>query len=255
MWIPSNRSAVVLHEQSVHLAVSVMGEGIRYLHYSDGVWTDSHVDIPALHFGYPQLAVLSSGRVVLMVQGPAHSDLTHFMSGFYATWTDDGGKSWAPPVHISNSEDGPTYDAQLVVDVDDVLYASWYQQTDAKGQPALSPNVGTSPGRIHLARSTDGGAHWEQLGASSLFSGASGLLTMLLRDHSVLTAVLAAPNEQLVTQTWLNGWMPPLSVAAKPDPFNPSLGLGGAQRPVLTSGIRRKPHWGGTMVTTLVPCR
>ena len=38
--------------------------------------------------------------------------------------------------------------------------------------------------------STDGGAHWQQLGASSLFAGASGLLTLLLRDHSVLTAVL-----------------------------------------------------------------
>jgi hypothetical protein len=255
MWIPSNRSPLVVRGGSLHLAVAVRGEGVRYVRYADGRWSNRHVDIPAYDMGYPQLAVLRTGRVVLMVQGAVHSELTQFMAGMFVTWSDDGGRSWAPLVHISTPEGEPAYDGQLSIDDADALYAAWYQQTDAQGNPALETSLGGSPGRIHVARSTDAGAAWQHFPGSALIGRGGGLQTMLRPDHSLLAAVVDAPHEQMLTTSWSGGWSPLQPMDAKPDPFNPALGLGGAQRPVLTWSVKRTPRWGGTMVTTFVACR
>lgn len=254
VWIPSNRSPLVAHGHTAHLATAVMGEGLRYLRFDGTDWSERHVGIPSWFAGYPEVAVLSHGRLVMIVQAGVPSPLTDAMSGIFATWSDDGGVTWASPVHISDVDGEPAYEDRLLVDDHDALYALWLQQTNDVGEPALHLTLGGSPGRIHIARSTDGGASWQRLPATPLLAHASGLEAVVMHNDTVLAAVVDAPHAQIITTSWSGRWGSLQSHDAKPDPFNPSLGLDGAHRPVLTWGIRHRRGWSTTMVSTFAPC-
>jgi hypothetical protein len=253
-WIESNRSSLTAGKQSLHLAVAISGEGIRYVRFANGHWTSHHVGLPASDAGYPNVAELSTGRVVVIAQGPVASKLTSSMSALYATRSDDGGAHWTRDNRISDSTSEPAFDAHLLRDAD-TLYAVWYQQTDARGEPALRTNFYRSPGRIHVARSSDGGIRWRHFAPTPLLATAGGLQALMQPDHSILVAVVDAANERVLTASWSHAWAPFLSHDAKPAPFNPTLGLDGAHRPVLTWGIRHTNDWLGTKVSAFVPCR
>jgi hypothetical protein len=205
--------------------------------------------------GYPHLAVLSSGRLVLMVQGLLAQPPAPPTSAVYITASDDRGKSWSTPIPISSVDESPAFDARLVTDDRDRLYAFWYQQTDDRGRPASGVALGGSPGRIFAAQSFDNGVMWQRGRATSLLANANELQVLPRRDHSVLAVVADAVGERMLISTWSNGWSPFTVIDAKPAPVNPSLGTDDAQRPLLTWAIRRTHDWLGTMVTTLVPCR
>ena len=254
MWNSAQISPLVARGRSLHLVVGVQGEGLRYVRSAGDVWTDHHVTIPSDYQGYPHIAVLSSGRLVLMVQGnvdaPARS-----ISGFLITRSDDGGQSWSPPVAISTPAEGPGYDGRLVVDERDILSAFWYQQTDSLGRPAERLALGGSPGRIYATQSFDRGLTWRPARPSSLIENANELQVLPRPDHSVLTVVADGQGERMLISSWSKGWSPFTVIGAKPSPINPSLGMDDAQRPLLTWAIRRSHDWLGTMATTLVVCR
>jgi hypothetical protein len=197
---------------------------------------------------------LGDGRVVVVVQGGVPSPFTNFMSAMFASSSDDGGRSWAPSIQVSDPLSEPTYDLQLLAD-GDVLHAVWYQQTDERGEAALRPNLADGPGRVQIATSRDHGLTWQRAAASSLLPGAHGLQAIVQRDHAILVALINGTNQSVYTATWSNGWSAFESHDAQPQPFNPTLGLDGAQRPVLTWGIRHRHDWPGTMMSTYMPCQ
>ena len=255
MFAPSSRSAIVTRGPTLHAVVGVQGEGLRYLRRERGVWTNRHIGIPSALMGYPTLAVLSTGRLVLIVQAGVDHPLTQSMSSVDVTWSDDDGVSWTTPLRFSSPSEEPVYDLKLLSDERDVLYAFWYQQTDRSGSPALGVTFGGGPGRVHSAQSTDGGATWRHFPPSVLLPNATDLQVLLRPHHSALAALANPRDEQMMSMTWSGVWSSPELLAAKPQPFNPSLGLGGAQRPVLAWGITHRPDWTMTMMTTYVPCR
>ena len=254
MWNSANISPLVAHGRSVHLVVGIMGEGLRRFRLDTGAWTNAHVDIPREYMGYPSLAILSSGRMVLIVLGGVFGPPPQYTSGFFATWSDDGGTTWSTPVPISTLADGPAYDARLLVDDRDKLYTFWYQQTDSTGEPARGLSLGGSAGRLHAAQSIDGGVTWLRTAPTTLIDNADELRVLLRPDRSVLAVVADRSGKRMLLTTWSNGWSPFTTIEAKPDPFIPALGTDDAQRPYLTWGIRRTRSWRGTMLTTLVPC-
>jgi hypothetical protein len=254
MWNPSNSSPLVARGRTLHVLVFVQGEGLRHLRSDGGVWTNRHVEIPSSYAGYPHLVELRNGRLVLLVQGGVPHPGTSGMSAVFTTRSDDGGASWSPMVQISDSTAESAYDLRLLADERDVLYALWYQQTDEQGNPALSLSLGGSPGRIHVARSADRGVTWRRFPPTPLLPNANELQVLLRPDHSVLAAVVDGSGEQMLVTSWSGTWAPFLTVEAKPSPFNPSLGVGGAQRPFLAWGVRRTHDWVGTVLTRLLPC-
>ena len=255
LFTPSYRSPILARGGVLHAVVAMEGEGLRYLRRHKDVWTVRHVDIPRDLMGYPRIAALSSGRLVLIVQAGVLDPRTSWMSSVDVTWSDDAGASWTPPRRISTPDEEPVYDLQLFADEHDVLYAFWYQQTESDGAPALRPIFGASPGRIHAATSNDFGATWRHSPPSVLLPNAGELQLLLLPDHTALAALLNARDEQIITMLWSGSWSTPELIPARPQPFNPSLGLGGAQRPVLVWGITHQPDWTTTMMTTYTPCR
>jgi hypothetical protein len=254
-WMSANVSPLVARLGVVHLVVAVRGEGLRYFRFEHGAWINRRVDINSALMGYPHIALLRSNRMVLMVQGALQGPPSEYTAGFFATWSDDDGIHWAPPVAISTFADGPAYDGQLLVDDRDVLHAFWYQQTDPDGHPATRLSLGGSPGRIYASRSTDGGRTWEPAAATPVIENANELGVVLRRDRSVLAVLGDRAGERTLITTWSNGWSPITTIDAKPDPFNPSLGTDDAQRPFLTWGIQHTRDWLGSMMTALVPCR
>lgn len=254
MWTQASRSSLVAHGGSLHLALAIMGGGVHYLRFSDGVWSNHIVGALGVSSGYPHVAVLDDGRVVIIAQGGIPHSLTHSMSVVYASFSDDAGRTWAPLTQVSDSVSQPTYDFHLLVD-GSVLYALWYQQTDARGEPALKPTLMEGPGRVHIARSVNRGRTWQRFAPSSLLSAARGLRALLQPDHAILVALVDAGSERVYTAIWSNGWRPFDAHQAAPTPFNPTLGLDAAHRPVLTWGIRHSHDWLGTMMSTYVPCQ
>ena len=256
MWNSANISPLVVHGRSIHLVVDMMGEGLRHFRLDSGVWTNRQVDIPREYFGYPNLAILSAGRMVLIVLGIVRGPSSRYTSGFFAAWSDDDGVTWSTPVPISSFADGPAFDARLLIDDRDVVYAFWYQQTDSTGEPARSTSLGGSPGRIHVAQSMDRGVTWQRSAPTALIDNADELRVLLRPppDRSVLVVVADGSGKRMLAATWSHGWSPFTTIAAEPDPFIPALGTDDAQRPFLTWGIRRSRDWRGTMLTTLVPC-
>ena len=255
MFAPAMRSPIVTRGHTLHAVVAVQGEGLRYLRRDKDVWTNRHIGIPATLMGFPRLGVLSTGRLVLIVQAGVDHPLTSSMSSVDMTFSDDDGASWTPPRRISDSTREPVYDLQLFRDERDVLYAFWFQQTDSAGSPALHVALGGSPGRIHVAQSADAGLTWRHFPPSALLPNASDLQLLLLPHHSALAVVANPRDEEMVSLTWSGRWSAPARIDARPQPFNPSLGLGGAQRPVLVWGITHQPDWTISMMTTYVPCR
>ena len=254
MWNSANISPLIVHGQTIHLVVGMMGEGLRHFRLDNGVWTNRRMGISSEHMGYPNLAILSSGRTVLIVLGILFGPSPQYTSGFFATWSDDDGVTWSTPIPISTFADGPAYDARLLVDDRDVLYAFWYQQTDSTGQPARGTSLGGSPGRIHAAQSMDRGVTWQRSAPTELIDNAEELRVLLRPDRSVLVVVADRSGKRMLAATWQHGWSPFTTIEAEPDPFIPALGTDDAQRPFLTWGIRRARYWRGTMLTTLVPC-
>lgn len=253
-WFSVVKSPLVKRDGAMHLVIEILGEGNRYLRLENGAWSIHRVNIVPYYVGYPQVAALGSGRVIVMLQGSVVSNVTQTMAGFYITRSDDRGVTWTPPVRISDSESEPTYDGQLVIDSHDVLYALWYQQTDEQGNPALKPNIGDSPGRLHIARSSDDGFTWQRLAPTPLLSNASSFQALLQNDHSILGVLVSSTDQQIITTRWSNGWGPFDVVDARPRPSNPVFGLDGLQRPVLTWSIHHTHDWIGTMMSTYMSC-
>lgn len=257
-WGSSSLSQLVLRGRTLHFVVSTKGkgEGLTYFRGADGRWTAHHVAISPQYFGYPSLAVLPSGRLVLVSQGPSHRGRPGWgESGVFATRSDDDGATWTTPVLVSTAEGEPAYDHQLQLDRKGRLRVLWFQQTDSLGNPALHPNLGNSPGRVYVAESLDGGVNWRQLEPSALLQNADGLVSMVADDGSLVVAVADGVHEEILLTTWNGSWHAFARIAAAPDPFHPALGRGDAQRPVLTWGTRRSHDWLTTMVTTLTPCQ
>ena len=254
MWIAAAVSPLVARGRTLHLMVGIEGEGLRYVRSDADVWTARHVNIPSPYMGYPHVAVLSSGRLVLMIQGLLAQPPAPPTSAVYITMSDDRGESWSTPIPISSVDESPAFDARLIADDRDILYAFWYQQTDEQGRPARGVALGGSPGRIFAAQSFDNGVTWQRGRATPLVANANELQVLLRRDRSVLTVVADGAGERMLISTWSNGWSPFTVIEAKPAPVNPSLGTDDAQRPLLTWAIRRTHDWLGTMATSLVPC-
>ena len=255
MWHSAMVSPLVARGRSLHLVVGIQGEGLRYVRSESGVWSDHRVRIPSAYMGYPHLAMLRSGRLVLMVQGPLALPGIRATSAVYVTTSDDRGLSWSPPMPISRVEHSPAFDARLVADGRDVLSAFWYQQTDKQGRPAQGVTLGGSPGRIYVTQSFDRGVTWRTPAPTALLENASELQVLLRRDGSVLIVLADDVGERMLISTWSHGWSPFTVLDARPAPVNPSLGTDDAQRPFLTWGIRRSHDWLGTILTRLVPCR
>jgi hypothetical protein len=254
IWNSANVSPLLVHGGSIHFVVGVMGEGLRHFRLDSGVWTNRRVEVPRDYMGYPNLAILSSGRMVLIVLGGVFGPPPEYTSGFFATWSDNGGVTWSTPIPISTLADGPAYDARLLIDDRDILYAFWYQQTDSTGQPARGTSLGGSPGRIHAAQSMDRGVTWQRSAPTALIDNADELRVLLRPDRSVLAVVADRLGKRMLAATWSHGWSPFTTIEAEPDPFTPALGTDDAQRPFLSWGIRRSRSWRGTMLTTLVTC-
>jgi hypothetical protein len=255
MFAPAMRSPIVARGGTLHAVVAVQGEGLRYLRRENAVWTNRHIDIPPSLMGFPRLAVLGTGRLVVIVQAGIDHPLTSWMSAVNVAWSDDAGASWTQPRRISNRTEEPVYDLQLFADERDVLYAFWFQQTDSTGSPALAFTLGATTGRIHAAQSTDGGVTWRHFPPSPLLPDASDLQVVLLPDHTALALVADPRAERMVSLAWSGSWSPPELIDAKAQPFNPSLGLGGAQRPVLVWGSTRQPDRTISIMTMYAPCR
>ncbi|HEY2378415.1 MAG TPA: sialidase family protein [Gemmatimonadaceae bacterium] len=253
-WTTAQASPIVARDRSLHLMVGIQGEELRYVRFDGGAWTVRRVGIDPLYVGYPRLAVLSTGRVVLLIQGNMTRPPVRAIDGFFITSSDDGGRNWSPPAPISRVEDGPDFDGRLLVDDKDVVYAFWYQQTDASGKPAQGVSLGGSPGRIYATQSFDRGATWRRAMPTSLIANADELQVLLRPDHSVLSVLADGDGKRMLASTWSNGWSDFAIIDAKLSPYNPALGTDDAQRPLLTWGIRREPSWVGTMTTSLVPC-
>ena len=255
LWSSAFVSPLVAHGSSLHLVVATLGEGLWYVRFTNGMWTDRRISIPSVYAGYPRLAVLSSGRLVLAVQGDVAHPPASGVSGIYTTRSDDAGERWSTPTPISTVEEGPAFDARLVADDRDVLYAFWYQQTDKQGHPATGVTLGGSPGRIYATQSFDRGVTWERPKPTPLIENANELQVLLRRDHSVLTVVADGVGEHMLINGWSNDWRSFTAIDAGPAPLNPSFGMDDAQRPFLSWAIRRTHDWLGTMATALVPCR
>ena len=80
----------------------------------------------------------------------------------FVSSSDDGGATWSTPARVSNSPVGfDEWLPEVAVGVDGQVYAAWYDWRDA----TASTNGGESS--VYLARSSDGGATWAELGATS----------------------------------------------------------------------------------------
>ena len=255
MWSSATVSPLVAQGHSLHLVVAIQGEGLRYVRFDRRGWTEQHVNIASGYMSYPRVAVLRAGRLVLLVEGALTRPPTPSVFGLHLTTSDDGGESWSPLIQISSRDEAPPFDARLLADERDVLYAFWYQQTDHEGDPATGVTLGGTPGRIYATQSFDRGATWRPPTPTPLIDNANELQVLLRPDHSVLAVVADGAGERMLISSWSSSWSPFTVIDAKPKPFNPSLGTDEAQRPFLTWGIRRTHDWLGTMATTLVACR
>ncbi|HET9728950.1 MAG TPA: sialidase family protein, partial [Acidimicrobiia bacterium] len=254
-WSSSTVSPLVMRGRTLHFVVSTKGEGLTYFHSVGAGWSAQHVGISNLYYGYPGLAVLPSGRLVLVSQGPSKRGRPGWgESGVFATRSDDGGVAWSAPVLVSTADGEPAYDHQLLLDGNGALHAIWFQQTDSLGNPALHPNLGNSPGRVHVAESVDGGITWRQLAPSALLQNADGLVSMVGDDGSLIVALADRVDERLLLTTWKGSWRPFARIPAAPNPGHPALGRGDAQRPVLTWGTRGPHGRVITMMTMLTTC-
>jgi hypothetical protein len=254
-WSSASVSQLVMHDGILHLAVATLGQGIFYLHGAGGRWAVQRIGSASPLLGYPNLAVLASGRLVLVVQSPSGTVTRGVGSGAFALHSDDGGATWSPPQLISTVDAEPAYDHQLLLDPLGRLHAVWFQQTDSSGEPATQANLSNSPGRVHIAESVDNGLTWRGLPPSDFLPNADGLQTMQADDGSILVALADRAGERILLTTWRDGWRPFSGIPAAPNPFHPIFGRGDAQRAVLTWGSRRAHEWVVTLFTTLTSCR
>jgi hypothetical protein len=254
-WASSTVSPLVLHDAVIHLAVSTAGEGITYIHGRADHWTARRIVLPtAAYYGYPNLAVLPSGRLVLVMQGPSGTKQNGVGGAVFTSHSDNGGESWSAPLLISTAAGEPAFDHQLVMGAAGALRVIWFQQTDSSGEPAKQVALGNSTGRVHIAESTDGGERWHLLAPTALLPNVDGLQVMLADDGSLLVALANRVDQQILLTRWSGTWRPFASIPAAPAPFHPVFGRGDAQRPVLTWGSRRTHEWVTTMITTLTLC-
>lgn len=253
-WTSANVSQLLLVGRTLHFAVSTQGEGISYFRGSGDRWTVSLVGIPSTYISYPSLAVMPSGRVVLIMQGGSPKVTNGISSSVYATRSDDGGATWSPAQLVSSAESEMAFDFELVLNPAGTLHALWFQQTDPLGSPVARPNVGNSPGRVHIAESRDGGVTWRVLPASPLLANADGLQVLQTGDGSIVAALADRVAEQILVTRWNGRWLPFARIGAAPDPLHPALGWGDAQRLILTWGSRRTHDWYTTFITELTSC-
>jgi hypothetical protein len=253
-WSSATVSPLIVRGRTLHFVVSTSGEGLTYFHATGGRWMAQHVGIPIVYNGYPALAVLGSGKLVLLAQGPQRRGREGWSeSGVFISRSDDGGLTWTTPALISSGDAEPAYDFQLL-ESHGRLYALWFQQTDSLGRPALAPNLSNSPGRIYVAESADAGATWRQLAPTALLQNADGLQAMVGDDGVLIVTLADRVAEDILLTTWKGAWRPFARIPAAPNPSHPTLGRGDAQRPVLTWGTRRPHGWVTTMITSLTPC-
>ena len=253
-WTSSSVSQLLLVGRTLHFAVSTPGEGISYFRGSGGDWKVSVIGIDRTFTGYPSIALLPAGRIVLVIQGGSPSVNNGISSSVYATRSDDGGDTWSRPQLISSAESEPAFDFQLLRSSTGRLHAVWFQQTDSLGHPARHPNLGNSPGRIQIAESSDGGVSWHMLTPTALLANADGLQVLQTLNGALIATVADRVAEQVLVTQWNGRWLPFGKIAASVDPFHPALGWGDAQRPILTWGSRRTHDWYTTWTSTLTPC-
>ena len=253
-WTAANVSPLLLVGRTLHFVVSTQGEGISYFRGSGNRWKVSLVGIPSRYVSYPSIAVMPSGRIVLIVQGGSPKVPNGISSSVYATHSDDAGISWTPPQLVSSPGSEMAFDFALLMNAAGTLHALWFQQTDSLGNPAVRPNLGNSPGRVQIAESRDGGVTWRLLPPSPLFANADGLQVVQTGDGSIVAALANRVAEQILVTRWNGRWLPFARIAAAPDPLHPALGWGDAQRLILTWGSRRAHDWYTTLVTELTSC-
>jgi hypothetical protein len=258
MWNQAHASRLVMQGDTLHFAVTTLDGSNIYVHGVNGHWMTRIVDVPRRlqMLGYPRIAVLPNRRIVLIAQGIAIRPPEKLgLSGVYATWSDDGGESWVPPVLVSSRDAEPAYDMQLLPEVNGVLRAFWYQVTDTLGHPSTDISLSGAPGRIHLAESIDGGQSWRQLPASELLPSGFALDVLQMDINTVLVVLVDRRKARLPITTWSGVWRPFSFINAQADPMFAFLGRYDAQRLVLTWGtVEGPPTWFLSRVTTLTPC-
>src|SRR5689334_18620405 len=52
IWSSAATSPLLARGRSLHLLAAIQGEGLRYVRFDGGVWSDRHVDIPTVYIGY-----------------------------------------------------------------------------------------------------------------------------------------------------------------------------------------------------------
>jgi hypothetical protein len=253
-WTSSSVSQLLLVGRTLHFAVATPGKGISYFRGSGSRWKVSVVGIDPTFTGYPSLAVLPAGRIVLVIQGGSPGANNGISSSVYATHSDDGGDTWTPPQRISSAASEPAFDFQLRRSPAGALHVVWFQQTDSLGRPAPRPNLGNSPGRIQMAESNDAGVSWHALPPTSLLANADGLQLLQTPNGSLIATVADRVAEKVFVTQWNGRWLPFGKIDASGNPFHPALGWGDAQRPILTWGSRRTHDRYTTWMTTLTPC-
>jgi hypothetical protein len=263
MWGLGTVSTLVARRDTLHLVAMGEGSNLIYLRRAHGEWTAHKVDVPleAITGGYPSLTVLSDGRLVLVAQGPAVDTAKRSKPGgqltsrAFATWSDDGGVSWARSVALSSSDAEPAHEFHLLQSPNGVLRAIWYQMTDSLGVPAQQSSLGGSPGRVHIAESRDRGARWRLLAPSPLLNNAYSLDAQPLDSTTLAIVLVDRAAEEVLLTTWSNEWRPFVHIKSQRDPQATLFGRDDAQRLVLTWATEQgPPRWFLSMVMTLTAC-
>jgi len=134
---------------------------------------------------FPVLALLPSGRVVAVLRGGAgHLGLAGRLE---AVWSDDGGKTWSPPVVVAKSERDDRNPAVGVTQSGEIVVAYHHQGSyDAEGKwaGAFSDRVDTL-----LVRSGDRGETW---------SAPYPLSHSALNGRSPYGKMLTLPGDEMV---------------------------------------------------------
>jgi hypothetical protein len=140
---------------------------------------------------FPVMVLLPSGRVVGIVRGGAgHLGLAGRLD---AVWSDDGGRSWAVPVVVAESERDDRNPAVGVAQSGDIVVAYHHQGSyDAEGKW-----MGKGPVDTLLTRSSDGGRTWSSpyaLSYAALNGGSPYGKMITMPDGEMLMNVYGAPH-------------------------------------------------------------
>jgi hypothetical protein len=113
---------------------------------------------------YLRIAGAAGGGVYRVSTGPASrgSERGRDQRDAFVCSSDNGGVTWSTPVRVSNSAVGfDDWLPEVAVGADGQVYAGWYDFRDA------TPSTNGGESSVYLARSSDGGATWAELGATS----------------------------------------------------------------------------------------